>query len=128
VANDFRDTSGVDSERCQFKCVDFFQMKEPMADLIFDHTFLCAILPVQRPQWASQMAALLNSGGLLICYMFPLNNHEDGPPWALSVEIYRDLLSDAFELVLQRELEPIEKFQKRLESEHKEMVSVWKRK
>ncbi|KAJ5728078.1 hypothetical protein N7493_004408 [Penicillium malachiteum] len=54
-------------------------------DVIYDYTFLCALHPTMRSQWASRMADLLIPGGLLVCLEFPLFKDPDhpGPPWPL---------------------------------------------
>lgn len=84
-------------------CDDFFEKTQHFdgkADSVFDYTFLCALPPSMRDQWADKMAALLKSGGLLITLMFPLDVHEGGPPFTLSPEIYKDLLLHrGFELI-----------------------------
>ncbi|KAM4066209.1 thiopurine s-methyltransferase (TPMT) domain-containing protein [Hirsutella rhossiliensis] len=54
-------------------------------DLIYDYTFLCAILPGMRKNWARRMGELLAPGGVLICLEFPLYKdlNAPGPPWGL---------------------------------------------
>ncbi|KAJ5175312.1 uncharacterized protein N7482_001189 [Penicillium canariense] len=54
-------------------------------DVVYDYTFLCALHPEQRKEWASGMARVLKSGGLLICLEFPLYKDPKlpGPPWGL---------------------------------------------
>ncbi|KAI9928457.1 hypothetical protein MW887_002502 [Aspergillus wentii] len=54
-------------------------------DLIYDYTFLCAIHPTMRPQWASRMADLLAPTGQLVCLEFPMwkDPKLPGPPWGL---------------------------------------------
>ncbi|KAK5806884.1 hypothetical protein VI817_001142 [Penicillium citrinum] len=54
-------------------------------DIIYDYTFLCAIHPTMRIQWASRMADLLATGGVLVCLEFPLFKDPGavGPPWPL---------------------------------------------
>ncbi|RAL12426.1 thiol methyltransferase [Aspergillus homomorphus CBS 101889] len=55
-------------------------------DLIYDYTFLCALHPSMRSQWAARMADLLIPGGQLICLEFPLWKDPSlpGPPWGLT--------------------------------------------
>lgn len=48
--------------------------------------FLCAMEPRLRPDWAARYANIINKDGVLITLMFPLDDHEGGPPFALSVE------------------------------------------
>jgi SAM-dependent methyltransferase len=67
---------------------------------IFDTTFLCALLPARRGEWAAQMHRLLAPGGVLLCGVFPLKmwpigTPEDatvGPPFLLTRELYGELL------------------------------------
>lgn len=64
-------------------------------DIIYDHTFLCALPPQLRPKWSEQMSDLLAPGGSLLCLMFPLEKSPKagGPPHGLSSELYEQLLS-----------------------------------
>ncbi|KAI0376135.1 S-adenosyl-L-methionine-dependent methyltransferase [Hypomontagnella monticulosa] len=54
-------------------------------DLIYDYTFLCALPPDMRKDWARRMGELLSPTGTLVCLEFPL--YKDlkalGPPWGL---------------------------------------------
>jgi hypothetical protein len=51
---------------------DFFSTTLPTElgqfDVIYDCTFLCAILKPQRSAWATQMAALVRPGGELVVH------------------------------------------------------------
>jgi len=62
-------------------------------DIIYDFTFLCAIPPELRPQWAKRMSELLAPNGSLICLEFPLAKppKAGGPPHGLSSELYLQL-------------------------------------
>ncbi|KAE8150625.1 hypothetical protein BDV25DRAFT_129389 [Aspergillus avenaceus] len=55
-------------------------------DLIYDYTFLCALHPQMRPQWATRMAQILTHDGLLVCLEFPMYKDPTlpGPPWGLN--------------------------------------------
>ncbi|KAF8423307.1 S-adenosyl-L-methionine-dependent methyltransferase [Tirmania nivea] len=99
---------------------------EGAVDLIYDYTFLCALHPTLRPQWAKQMTNLLAKGtGLLICLEFPLYKSLElpGPPWGLRSHIYDELLSENFELVERYKPEKTYKI-----GEGTDMLSVWRRK
>ncbi|KAF8453729.1 S-adenosyl-L-methionine-dependent methyltransferase [Kalaharituber pfeilii] len=77
-------------------------------DFVYDYTFLCALHPSMRTDWAKQMSYLLaKNTGLLIC----LESH-----------IYDELLSDKFELVERYKPERSHKTGKGTD-----MVSVWRR-
>ena len=71
--------------------------------------FLCALHPSMRAGWAPAWARLLKPGGELITLMFPLplapgtaadtagggeggETKEEGPPWPLTPQLYRELL------------------------------------
>ena len=62
------------------------------SDLAFDSTFLCAIEPSRRKEWASKYASLIRPGGELVSNVFPNGDFEGGPPFALSPKIVADLL------------------------------------
>ncbi|OAA47884.1 Thiopurine S-methyltransferase [Metarhizium rileyi] len=55
-------------------------------DLIYDYTFLCALLPEMRKDWACRMRELVAPNGVLVCLEFPM--YKDlkaiGPPWGLN--------------------------------------------
>ncbi|KAK4169857.1 putative thiol methyltransferase 2 [Cladorrhinum sp. PSN259] len=64
-------------------------------DLIYDYTFLCALLPEMRRDWAQRTRELLGSKGVLVCLEFPLYKDlmAPGPPWGLQ-GVYWDLLAE----------------------------------
>ncbi|KAL2017961.1 hypothetical protein VTK56DRAFT_1493 [Thermocarpiscus australiensis] len=64
-------------------------------DLIYDYTFLCALLPEMRQDWARRMGELLAPSGVLVCLEFPLYKglKHPGPPWGLREGIYWNLLA-----------------------------------
>lgn len=73
---------------------DFFACEAAGAySLVFDSTFLCAIPPAWRDRWAAQMAKLIKPGGQIVLNVFPIGDHEGGPPYALTPEIVDALLS-----------------------------------
>ncbi|PYI03171.1 S-adenosyl-L-methionine-dependent methyltransferase [Aspergillus sclerotiicarbonarius CBS 121057] len=63
-------------------------------DLVYDYTFLCALHPDLRRQWADRMGQLLRQGGLLVCLEFPMYKDPSlpGPPWGLK-GVHWDLLA-----------------------------------
>ncbi|RKK06685.1 hypothetical protein BFJ68_g17884 [Fusarium oxysporum] len=75
-------------------------------DLIFDYTFLCALLPEMREPWLARIRQLLAPKGVLVCLEFPLHKPLDapGPPWGLS-GVYWDLLAEGGHGMLQKENE-----------------------
>ncbi|KAL2170690.1 hypothetical protein VTG60DRAFT_4532 [Thermothelomyces hinnuleus] len=64
-------------------------------DLIYDYTFLCALLPEMRKHWARRMGELLAPSGVLVCLEFPLYKDLSlpGPPWGLREGIYWNVLA-----------------------------------
>ncbi|KAF3219634.1 hypothetical protein TWF106_007057 [Orbilia oligospora] len=70
-------------------------------DLIYDYTFLCALLPEMRFDWARRMKDLLKPGGVLVCLEFPLwkDYQSAGPPWGLD-GVYWNLLAEGKDGIL----------------------------
>ncbi|KAJ3283663.1 hypothetical protein HK104_010280 [Borealophlyctis nickersoniae] len=126
VAEEKRDKEEVPADRASFVAADFFTYApgEPF-DIIYDHTFLCALPPHLRSDWASKMAELTRPGGVLITYMFPLANHESGPPFALTTEIYEHLLSPNFVQMYIKDI--TSPFHVKVKTRG-EKISIWKRK
>ncbi|KAF4616903.1 hypothetical protein D9613_008747 [Agrocybe pediades] len=92
-------------------------------DLIYDHTFFCAIPPSWRKDWGKQMAKLVKPGGYLITIVYPLRPHtETGPPYWIIPEHYEELLSPNFEKVLDKVPAVSSP-----SHEGKEKILVWKR-
>ena len=70
-------------------------------DLIYDCTFLCAIPPERRTEWALKMKELLVKGGDLVTLIFPVKDGApdpadgeigSGPPFAMSPRLLDGLL------------------------------------
>ncbi|KAJ5364695.1 uncharacterized protein N7496_010408, partial [Penicillium cataractarum] len=83
---------------------DFFQSsstKGEKFDVIYDDTFLCALHPTMRAQWASQIAELLIPDGLLVCLEFPLfkDSSLTGPSWPLK-GVHWNLLAEGGDEIL----------------------------
>jgi SAM-dependent methyltransferase len=85
----------------QFLCEDALahDPEEPY-DLIFEHTFLCAIDPSMRPLYAEMVSRVLRPGGLLVVIVFPVDRprEEEGPPSTLTIDDLTLLLGDSFVL------------------------------
>ncbi|KAL7751982.1 hypothetical protein RI367_002510 [Sorochytrium milnesiophthora] len=56
-------------------------------------SFLCALPPSMREQWAQRMKQIVKPDGLLITLIFPIGDHADGPPFAVTPDLYRKLLT-----------------------------------
>jgi hypothetical protein len=107
--------TGQEKGQVTFIQGDFFKSDWEVGiqfDLIYDYTvclsppysfclrlqtentkFLCALHPSMRPSWASRMADLLSTTGILVCLEFPLYKDPTlpGPPWGLN-GVYWNLL------------------------------------
>nr|WP_242538586.1 methyltransferase domain-containing protein [Trinickia acidisoli] len=78
---------------------DFFTYRPPLAPgWIYERAFLCALPPVRRADYASQMASLLAPGGLLAGFFF-FDDMPKGPPFGISRGELDALLGPSFELV-----------------------------
>ena len=120
-----------DLERaCNVDSTDFFELPESSSattavfDIVYDYTFFCAIEPTRRATWASTMAKLVKPGGELWTMIFPLSNHEGGPPFAVSIEAYESVLSACFE---KRSIETVPDHLSHPGRAGKEMFGVWVR-
>jgi hypothetical protein len=61
-------------------------------NFIYDYTFLCALDPSIRGQWAAKMADLITPGGQLLTLIYPICDKVDGPPFAVNLDLIRQLL------------------------------------
>ncbi|AAW41015.1 hypothetical protein CNBA5080 [Cryptococcus deneoformans B-3501A] len=111
---------------------DFFTY-DPLEkfDLIYDYTFLCALPPSLRQEWARQTTHLANiaadTNPILITLMYPLppSAKSGGPPFALSEEIYQELLKEqGWKMVWS---EDIEEPTRMVGAPGGEKLAVWKR-
>lgn len=109
-----REAAGVPSSLARVEVQDFFTWTPPTRfSLIWDYTFLCAIRPPRRPEWALRMDALLAPGGELVTLLFPVTGVRptleapgEGPPFVLHPEHARELLAPTFTPV---HLAPVER-------------------
>ncbi len=60
--------------RCTFEEGDFFGYDNGKFTVIYDYTFLCALPPERRGEWAERMKAMLEpeEKGLLITLIYPI--------------------------------------------------------
>ncbi len=74
---------------------------EPDVELVFDHTFLCAIDVEQRPQFVDLVLRALRPGGQFVCLLFPVGKPREagGPPHGLDVTQVEALFGDSLELL-----------------------------
>mmetsp|Transcript_43212 Transcript_43212/g.101625 ORF Transcript_43212/g.101625 Transcript_43212/m.101625 type:complete len:219 (+) Transcript_43212:65-721(+) len=74
---------------------DFFTLQGEY-DFIWDCTFLCALPPELREQWAATMRRLLKPTGSLLQCVYPIAPEKDpnvGPPYPLTIELCKSLLA-----------------------------------
>eukprot|EP01116_Phalansterium_solitarium_P006211 TRINITY_DN18512_c0_g1_i2.p1 TRINITY_DN18512_c0_g1~~TRINITY_DN18512_c0_g1_i2.p1 ORF type:complete len:251 (-),score=36.86 TRINITY_DN18512_c0_g1_i2:134-886(-) len=93
LARELRAQRGVADTQAVFENKDFFALPEDEKfNVIYDYTFFCAINPSQRLAWAKKMSALIAPGGELVTLIFPVADHQGGPPFAVHPDIYKALL------------------------------------
>lgn len=85
------------------------------------HRFFCAIPPTLRADWGRRMAEIIPKDGILITLMYPIGNHTDGPPFAVSVDNYHFFLDANFDCLIVDECSSFEARQ------GKEKIGVWRR-
>jgi SAM-dependent methyltransferase len=84
------------------RCVreaDFFREEFRLPfDLIYERTFLCAVSPTLRPDYARAVTAAIRPGGCLVGAFFYGEAEEKGPPSPLAPGELQELLKDHFAL------------------------------
>eukprot|EP00878_Enallax_costatus_P022107 GHUV01023442.1.p1 GENE.GHUV01023442.1~~GHUV01023442.1.p1 ORF type:complete len:180 (+),score=39.00 GHUV01023442.1:431-970(+) len=82
--------------RAEFVAGNFFEYQHTSGqqfDVGYDYTFLCALHPDMRKDWASAWSRLIAPGGELVTLIFPVGPGWIGnPPWQVSPELYQELL------------------------------------
>lgn len=107
AAERFRQLAG-DRDDVEIVVGDFFEadLGAPF-DLIWDYTFLCALQPDQRDDWAARMHDLLGDDGRLVTLIFPISEErswDDGPPFRMSPDLVEQIVEGRFEAQI---LEPV---------------------
>ena len=95
-------------ENARFEEGNFFELRGSY-DFVYDYTFLCALDPSVRKDWASQMSALVKPGGLLMTLIFPINEErprDQGPPFPVTLALLEQLLAPVGFEKLQLEMLP----------------------
>lgn len=69
-------------------------------DLVFDHTFFCALDPFKRPQFGEMADRVLTAGGSVVSIVYPLGKPAErgGPPWGFDVSDLQQALGSGFGL------------------------------
>lgn len=109
-----REEHGLSSTQAEIEVGDFFEFDPGHTfDRIWDYTFLCAIDPRSRDDWARKMREIVSPSGELLTLIFPVDiedssatTHEDpGPPYRLHPEVVKDLLNPHFEQIALEKVE-----------------------
>ncbi|MFT5732832.1 MAG: SAM-dependent methyltransferase [Planctomycetota bacterium] len=81
-------------------------------DLIWDHTFFCAISPSDRPRWGVQAGRFLKPGGQYAALVFPIGKPAEagGPPFGMTGG---ELMAALGPLFRERNSEPLTRSLKR---------------
>ncbi|KAI5118555.1 hypothetical protein M0805_002935 [Coniferiporia weirii] len=112
-------------KQVSFLATDFFEFtvgEGENFDLVFDHTFFCAIPPSLRKAWGQQMTKLAKPGGFLITLVYPIDgSREGGPPFSVTVECYEQALPQ-WEKVLDKV-----SYKSSPSHEGRERLVVWRR-
>jgi len=69
-------------------------------DLIWDHTFFCAIDPERRHPWGARVSELLRPGGKYVSLVFPVGKprEEGGPPFGMDESAVSGALGSLFRI------------------------------
>ena len=125
-----REERMISNTELKFVDADFFEVgRIPRGyfDFGFDYTFLCALHPSFREQWAKSFASYLKPGAMFVTLMYPLRGNDwdinDGPPYPLSLNVYHQLLDEDFTLESLEDVEPPNERRAGLEK-----LGVWIRK
>jgi len=81
---------------------DFFAHKPAKKyDLVFDHTFFCALPLKLRAKWGKTVAKLCAPSARVVSLVFPENRptEEGGPPYGMCALAVENALGDAYELI-----------------------------
>ena len=84
----------------QILCLDFFTLDsthDGLYDLLIEHTFFCAISPIQRPLYVSAVTRALKKNGM-IAGLFYHTEQEGGPPFNTTRDDIIKYFSDSFEI------------------------------
>ena len=112
--------------------VDFFQDDFGSFDLVFDHTFFCAINPEMRSDWGRKMSTITKE--YLLTLIYPLTRDpgsqvadlSTGPPFEVTFEAYEHVLKDNFDCVKRFSTDSLPSSSERRKG--REELALWKRK
>jgi methyl halide transferase len=84
----------------RFVAGDALAFEDAPFELLFDHTFFCALDPSQRPHWGEMATRLLAPGGRIAALVFPVGKppEDGGPPFGMSAEALMGALGPGWQL------------------------------
>lgn len=84
-----------------FQLGDFFSPPEDLTpfDIVFEHTFFCAIQPDQRHDYVNRLLKWLKPGGHYLAINYFLPKDEEGPPFGTDREEIIERFSPHLQLV-----------------------------
>ncbi len=91
-----RDLAEKEKVKVNFLHEDIFKLDSiyrEYFDYIYDYVTYCAVNPERRKEYTEKIAGLLKPGGKLIALLFPVEHREGGPPFAVDVKEFYDLIS-----------------------------------
>ena len=100
-----REKANISAEAATLKVGSFFDLPEQESggfDFAWDYTFLCALDPKMRQDWASTYSLLIRTGGILATLIFPIGDPESSSgnaPHPINFTLVQSLLGEQFELV-----------------------------
>jgi cyclopropane fatty-acyl-phospholipid synthase-like methyltransferase len=68
-------------------------------DSVLEYVMYCPIGPEQRPLFATAVASILRSGGVIRALLFPPGERDGGPPFEISTPATRELFGRHLALV-----------------------------
>lgn len=123
---------GIQGRPWKVVAEDFFK-HEGEYNLIYDCTFLCALPPDLRGDWASKCASLLSANkgqAELVTLIFPVHDtpYEGGPPYSMSPQLVTSLLEPAgFEAISMEEVPASELARAKNLGGAKEFIARWRK-
>jgi hypothetical protein len=102
-------TSALGPHGGRFVTGDALEFGQPH-ELLFEHTFFCALPPEQRPRYGEMAARCVSMGGELHAVVFPVDKSPagEGPPFQMSTPALATALGADFELVEDTPIAPID--------------------
>lgn len=111
TAVDFSEAANVSSKKLfeengvavELLTEDIFNLPEKFSnafDYVYDYTTYCAISPLRRKEFLSEISKLLKPEGKLIAHLFPVEKKDGGPPFGIDLLEFYNFASEFFNLVI----------------------------